>query len=89
MDFELYGPDFVEVSLSGKIDGPGDEKINIIFKQAEMISCRSYFTYEGGTERVNIDTGTANAFISQDSSVRKELEAYVHQPVPLQGRRIA
>ena len=30
--------------------------------------------------------GTANAFISQDSSVKKELEAYVHQSVPLKGR---
>ena len=32
---------------------------------------------EGGPERINIDTGTAFAFISQDSPVRYELKEYV------------
>ena len=33
--------------------------------------------FESGSKAVNIDTGTANAFISQDSSIRNELEAFV------------
>ena len=33
--------------------------------------------YQSGRETVNIDTGTANAFISQDSPIRHELKAYV------------
>ena len=32
---------------------------------------------KSGREAVNIDTGTANAFISQDSPIRHELKAYV------------
>lgn len=32
---------------------------------------------ESGRATVNIDTGTANAFISQDSTLRYELKAYV------------
>ena len=57
MDFELFGISFLEMSLSGKIDEVGEEKINIIFKQPYMIACTSLFTYEGGGDFVELFTG--------------------------------